>query len=499
MVFLNSFHRSPSRQRSRRRRAKVLVILAVLLPTLCAFLGLAIDAALLMTAQRELQHAADAAAYSAAMEKQQGASYFAMVSAAVQSVQIDNSLVATVDLHNPPQSGPYAGSNQHVEVILHQDISLYIMPAVMGNNIRTVSARSVCGPQASTAGAAIVILDPNPAPLSVAAVPLVLPSLPSLVGGLEVLGAGKVDVDGAVLVNTRWGGLDENGESTGDSPPPPSAVACTPLLPLTKLRARDLRVVGGVDNPANYGNFVSGEPSPLRAGRLSVPDPLKSLPIPTLAADAANVKDTVYGGKTIVGLPLIGPPTTLHPGIYDWITVTSGKVVFEPGVYIIRGKDPLTQISLSILAGEIQASGVMFYLTNTSSFTPTTGSPDNLDSETQPPPPGALALVPSAVIDIGLINSSYAPLDAPSSPFHGMLIYQRRQDRRPVVLVQNNIILGGNVQGTIYAKWGHVILSGKGSYKTRVVSGTMRFITLLDCEVSPPTLLPPATDIFLVE
>lgn len=148
-------------------------------------------------------------------------------------------------------------------------------------------------------------------------------------------------------------------------------------------------------------------------GKLPVLDPYKDLPVPTTLADPINVKTTTYGGKTVVGLPLIGPPVT--------------------------------------------------------------------------------------VINMGVLGSSFSGLNDPTSPFNGMVIYQRRTDRRPIVLVQENLLGPGQLSGTVYSKWGHVILAGKGVYDARFVSGTMRIIALLDLAIRPSTLLPAAQDIYLVE
>lgn len=481
------------------RKGKILVTMAVLLPTIIAVLGLAMDTGLLMTQQRELQHAADAAATAVSIHRQQGGDPAQCSSVARSIVEVENQISGTsITLNNPPSSGTYAGSSKHVEVILSRNATIYFMPVLFGNSFRTVSARGVAGFESSTTGAAVVVLDPDPDNLSIAGIPLILPALPALVAGLEVLGAGSVEVDGAVLVNTEWGGKDEKGKPAGDGPGIPYGMSCTPLLPLTKLEARDIRVVGGVDNPNYYVNYVSGATSPLRANRLPVPDPLKTIPPPTLASDPANVKSTNYGGKTIVGIPLIGLPTVLQPGVYDWIVVVSGKVIFQPGVYIIRSKDPVTQLSLSIAAGEVQANGVMFYITDSAGYTPASGSPDISDGETKPAA-SLLTLLPSTVIDVGLINSSFSSLSDASSPYNGMLIFQRRKDRRPIVLLQTQILLGGSMEGTVYSKWGHIIVSGQGTYNCRLVSGTMRFLTVLDCKVKPTSLLPAATDVYLME
>ena len=64
-------------------------------------------------------------------------------------------------------------------------------------------------------------------------------------------------------------------------------------------------MVGGVDNPSNYGSFVSGNKSPLQAGRLSVPDPYETLAVPSTAVDPSNVSAQLRGGVQVVGLPLI--------------------------------------------------------------------------------------------------------------------------------------------------------------------------------------------------
>jgi hypothetical protein len=103
------------------------------------------------------------------------------------------------------------------------------------------------------------------------------------------------------------------------------------------------------------------------------------------------------------------------------------------------------------------------------------------------------------VINVLLPTSTFRGLDDPTSPFDGMLIYQRRRDRRPVALV-NNLLLGGpQIEGLIYAKWGHVILVGSGFGETRVVAGTLRLLSVTPSVIAPTRLLPPAQDVFLVE
>lgn len=200
-----------------------------------------------------------------------------------------------------------------------------------------------------------------------------------------------------------------------------------------------------------------------------------------------------------MGLPLLSPPVVLSPGVYEWIEVLSGRVNFEPGVYVIRGKHPVTQLSLCMLAGQINAQGVMFYITNSSGYSTANGLPDALDLNNSPPSSDVTNLLPAAVINMGLLGSSYSGISDAQSPFKGVLVYQRRHDRRPIVLVQENLLGPGVVKGTIYSKWGHVILAGKGPCKARFVAGTMRIVALLDMQIEPSDLLPPAQDVYLVE
>jgi hypothetical protein len=185
--------------------------------------------------------------------------------------------------------------------------------------------------------------------------------------------------------------------------------------------------------------------------------------------------------------------------VYDWISVGSGIAVLHPGVYIIRGKNPVTQIPLSIVAGQVSADGVMFYITDSSSYDGVSGSPDDSDGDEEPASPGVASLLPSAVISAALLGSNIAGLDDPGSPFHGMLIYQRRQDRRPIVIAGEQLLGTGNFSGTIYAKWGQILFAANGTYDLRIVGGTVRFINVLGATIAPTNLLPAAKDVYLVE
>jgi hypothetical protein len=214
-------------------------------------------------------------------------------------------------------------------------------------------------------------------------------------------------------------------------------------------------------------------------------------------SDPANVVSVNHGGVRVTGLP-ISPWTNLSPGVYDWIEVVSGRVRFLPGVYVIRGINPITQIALNLLAGQVQGDGVMFYITNSAAYSVASGLPDGADGETAPPAPGVLTLLPSAVINLLLPGSYLNGLESPGSPFDGMVVYQRRADRRPIAIV-TSLLSGPAISGSVYAKWGHVILATNGTMDATFVAGTMRIVTVLPTTISPQRPLPPAQDVFLLE
>ena len=490
--------RVPRRIPAVRRSGKVLVLFAVLLPAMLAFIGLIIDGGLLQGTHRRAQHTADATATAAARALQRGKTDAEATAIGEHTAADLNGVpVGGVSIRRPPDRGPYAGNPDAVEVELVDHADTHFYGFIGGDSAVAVSARAVAGWRPSTARAAIVVLDPDPPRLSVPPLPGVLPALPALIGGFEIEGLGTVRVDGAVLVNNEWGGLDENGDPTGNSFPPPYALASLNLLTPQRLRARDLRVVGGVDNPSAYGPFVVGESSPLRTGKLAVPDPLIGVPVPTTAVDPVNVNGTLRGGVRIIGLP-IGPWQTLDPGVYDWIEVVSGRVRFNPGIYIIRSVNPVSQIALNLLAGEIDAEGVMFYITDSAGYSAASGAPDSGDGESVPPAPGVLDLLPSAVINLVLPGSRISGLDDPDSPFDGMVVFQRRRDRRPVAIVTSLLGTPG-VEGMVYAKWGHVILASRGTIDASFVAGTVRIVTALPTTIAPTRTLPPAEDVYLLE
>lgn len=480
------------------RNGKVLVMFVLCLPAVFAVMACYVDGSLMLVRSRVMQNAADAGATEAALSQVNGTS---QPGVAAQGMVHDRNGYnwTNVVTNHPPVTGSYAGIDGYFEVTVCESYDGVFLNAGGIAGSRQVSGRAVAGIEASTAPAAIVVLDPDPATVSLAPLPIAIPDVHTLLGGMESLGVGQLAVDGAVLVNNEWGGLDENGDPVGESGFLQPACSCTPLLPLTKVGALNVRVVGGVDNPANYGHLDGSNTPILRANQRPVPDPLLDLPAPTLTSDPNNVAATEFGHVEVVSLPLLGSHTDLEPGVYESISVVGGKVTFEPGVYIIRSSNAVTGISLSLIGCEIHADEVMFYITDSESYSPTLGLPDQNDAVLPPPDAVTSGQIPSVLVADVLTNSELLPLGDPASPYHGMLIFQRRHDRRPILIVQEAILGSMHFAGNIYSKWGNLALVGNGTYESAFVVGSFRAVVTFQTNINPSVPMDPAYDVFLVE
>ncbi len=419
--------------RRRWRRGAVLVLTALLLPVLLGVTGLVIDAGLLMVASRKAQNAADAAAMAAAFDLLLGRPLATARATALTYVRTHNRLAsATVTVNSPPSRGPYQGNAGYVEVIVQAPVSTVFIQVLGVNREQSVRRLAVAGLRPMNAVPGVIALDPAARP------------------GISVGGNGSLAVKGNITVNSDGGGLDETGGSINNGN---SGNAMT-VSNNASVRATDIRVVGGVNAPSNFHQFDPTVPgSPLRTGSLPVPDPFLYLPPPTIGTGA---NPTVHPAVSVSGNATV----TLTPGIYPSISISSGTVVFQPGIYIIRGGD------LKITEQNVTAYGVMFYVTG-SDYDVSTGLPDSGDAYATPPAAGN-ASFGDVSINAGL---RFSGLNNPSSPFNGMLFYQRRLNTKAFSIQGNSS--SGNLAGTIYAKWAPMNISGQGTYSAQLIVRNM--------------------------
>jgi hypothetical protein len=253
----------------------------------------------------------------------------------------------------------------------------------------------------------------------------------------------------------------------------------------------EVHMVGGVNRNDRFTNFDAGGPNPLKTGQLPIADPLINLPTPDVSNGVLDVRrgapvatanqmelnndeDLSASPNQIVTDPLTGERMMrLRPGIYSSIAITGGRVIFEPGIYVLAATED-TNFSLQITAGQITADGIMFYNT-TEAYDPVTGLPDKLDREL---PPEGNAKKRQIRINANLgftpINTSqYSYPDASPliSRFNGVLLYQRR---RSVSTIQIQGFSGqGDLRGTVYAKWAEVRLPAGGVFNSQFVVGSL--------------------------
>jgi Flp pilus assembly protein TadG len=420
-------------QRCDRRRGAILVVAAVILTALLGLLGLVVDAGQLMTANREAQNAADAAATAAGMDLLSGYSSSTATTTATTFVHEYNGLSsATVTVNIPPASGPHQGNSQYAEAIVSLPVSTYFIQVLGVSTSQTVSARAVAGWEGQNVSAGVIALNPAARP------------------GIGVIGNGSLIVNGTVDVNSNGGGLSQNGTPINNGNSGNAITATANGL----LKALDVESVGGVNNISKIKNSVTGNnQSPLHTGVATAADPYQYLATPTTANGAVA---TNYGAVVLSGTSNV----TLNPGVYTSIQVSASvNVTLNPGIYVITGGG-LTIFGNATLTG----SNVMIYNTG-SDFNVNTGLPDSGDGTSAPPASGSATFGSVSITGNALLNVT--PYTNSSSPFDGLVFYQRRLNTKPLTLAGNGA--SDVLKGTVYAKYAPLNLSGNGTFNSQFI------------------------------
>ena len=463
--------RKPTASNRRQRAAAILVWFAILLPLLLGMIGLVIDAGLLMASHRHLQNSVDAAALAGAHDLLTGLSESEATATSRQFVTSLHDLSdATVTVSTPPVNGPYAGQAGYVEVIAEQESQAFFMPLLSGiHKSPRARARAVAGAEQNDVLDGIIALDPRTGP-----------------PGLSVTGNAELSSTGRVIVNSENGGIDENGNPLDEGQPGAAAF----VSPFAGVRAEEVYLVGGANRVDRFQNIEPGGAFPLKTGQLPLPDPLRHLPTPTIGNGVLDVRR----GSPVVtkdGIQLnnasdhsdspnyvetnesTGDQTlVLHPGVYSSIDITGGKVRFQPGIYVLAA-DREQPYSLRILAGDIEAQGIMFYNTR-EGYDATGGFPDALDGERPGEADGED--VGRIRIDASLGFSAidtrqhdYGDASSLISAFNGMLFYQRR--RNTATMQIQGFSQDKTINGAIYAKWATLRMPAGGTINSQIVVG----------------------------
>ena len=154
-----------------RRTGTVIVVVAVCLIGILAFVALALDGGMLLDKRRQAQCASDAAALAAANDMYanwrankgsdpNGTARAAALAAAAANGYADGANGCTVTVNIPPQSGPFKGQTCHTEVIISHTQPRYFS-RIWGTDVVPYGARSVSRGRRGGINNAIICLDPT--------------------------------------------------------------------------------------------------------------------------------------------------------------------------------------------------------------------------------------------------------------------------------------------------------------------------------------------------
>jgi hypothetical protein len=377
---------------------------------------------------------------------------------------------ATVAINIPPSTGVYTGNSSYAESVVTLPYTTSIIQALGVSSSQTVSARAVAGYEPITAGEGAIVLRPDIQP------------------GLALNGNNtRLIVNGGITVNSQGGGVDQFGNTVSSSLGGYAFRTQTSTQSPAPVAAVAIQVAGGIDTLDNFRVYDSGfspnyyDPSnpdrPVFARAPQAPDPLQSLPTPS----TSNGVQASYYGKPILAnghlTPYASPQSVniqnsdtviFDPGIYTSIGINGGTSTFNPGIYVLGPGlgNGTGQQTLSVANGAtVTGSGVMFY--NTGSDYQTNGTPDSSDGSTL----GTDSAANFGQVAINGGNITLTPISSSSSPFFGMLFYQRRWNDRDFGVGGNSNTV--NLSGTLYDKWGSFTLAGQGQYNAEFVVGSM--------------------------
>jgi hypothetical protein len=349
-----------------------LVISGLLMPVLVGIVGLGTEAGLWYARHNKMQSATDSAALSAATD------YYVnhkdeKLTLQAQSIAASYGFVAdangvTLAVNRPPATGPHAGNQKAVEVIIREP-QKRLFSALYTASSMDISARSVA---IGVGGKGCVIaLDP------------------SVSGAATVQGTAEVNLDGCSLYDNSSSGsaMAVGGSGT--------------------LSAESVNVVGAI---ANTSGITTTEG--IATGQAPVGDPYADATFGSFS----GCDKTNYVAKTTV---------TISPGVYcGGIALNAGaNVTLNPGIYY------LDQGSLSVNGGAtLTGIGVTLVFTSSSgrnyaSATINGGANINLVAPTTGPTAGIVIFG-----DRNMTNGTAFKLNGGSSEKFGGAIYVPRGD-----------------------------------------------------------------------
>ena len=392
------------------QRGQTLILVALSLPILLGFIGLATDVGLLFMDKRQIQTAADSAAIAGALNLNYGSYVTAAKDASAANGYTDGSGGVTVTVNDPPQwaSSNYVGQTGYVEATVSKSESTIFL-SLFGHSSVTVTARAVATNQASGSGCLYAVGNSGTvftdngggnAQLSAPNCGLVVDS-DMVLNGNTKLSFGSIGVVGTY---TKHGG-------SGTVTPTPVAGIAPESDPLNYLPqfsfSSSTTTTGKGKNKVTTTAYTAN----CYSGYTCTNSPVN---LPATCATTGNSNNGTYN---------VTAGATLYPGCYAGLTFpSSGTVTLNPGLYMVDG-------DVTFDSGTVNGSGVTFYTNGNYNF----GS--------------------------GTYNLT-APNDT-TQLFNGVLFAESIDDT-------NNISFSGNsttvIQGVVYAPGASFTLSGNPSF-----------------------------------
>ena len=203
--------------KNKHQRGQAIILIALAIVGLVSLTGLAVDGGNAFAVRRQAQNAADSAVFSAALTKIRGGTTTDITNSAVNLVNTNGfdsaDGVTNIQVHTPPQDGPYAGDSEYVQVIIRTQTKTFFAPIVgIQNTTTTVEAIARAKPPVSEPmfdGNAMVSL----APATCQAYYV------HGTAGTYVTGGGIfVNSDGSECHNANSGAFEQQGSATLDAP-----------------------------------------------------------------------------------------------------------------------------------------------------------------------------------------------------------------------------------------------------------------------------------------
>jgi hypothetical protein len=296
-----------TRQRRTGRSGQAIMLFALAFGIMAGVLGLVLDGGRIYYERNRVQMGADAGAIAGVQELRRG--YNSGVSGfetrVIDDVELHgfNGDNATIDVHNPPISGPNTGDNLYVEVTVDYQVPTTFM-RIFGQEYSTVSARSVAGLERAGDPCIIVLNETVP-------------------DAFKTNGTISLTSDCGIMVNSDAPSYAARNTGGG-------CIAVTWF-----------GVTGNWD-----GSCITPTP---KSGVTRVLDPLASMPQPSKPSTAGDQDAiTLWNGEKF---------TIFSPGYYNnKLKVTNGfdNAYFQPGMYYLEQ-------GMQITGGSVYGNEVFFY------------------------------------------------------------------------------------------------------------------------------------------